>query len=110
MRNQRGMSLVEMMITSAMVLVVILSVTNSLKMASNFLNNVRGKRNRDRVISSTLSNVIQNVALYQKNYDLSEDQKNAMLVQNQLPIAWDQNTVVEVSKCPECPGRMGFIV
>jgi type II secretory pathway pseudopilin PulG len=108
--NHRGYTFVEILVTSALIIVVIFSVTTSLRMSQNFLSQVRGKRNRDRVVGSTLQNVVENISLFQKNFNVSKDWSDTLLDPQVLPLAWDQNVLTTKAECPSCPGRMGFII
>jgi prepilin-type N-terminal cleavage/methylation domain-containing protein len=108
--DQKGFTLIELLVTAALMLVVTMSITNSLRLANKFLNDTRSKRNRDRVISSTLQNIVENVGVYQKNFGLSAGAKTAMLDPSKLPIAWGQDVITTTTACPSCPGRMGFII
>lgn len=108
--NERGMTFIEILVTTGLILVVIMAVTTSLRMSESFLNRIRNTRNRDRVVGSTLKNVVENIALFQKNFDTSDNWAQTMLNPKKLPIAWDDNTVTDAISCPACPGRMGFII
>ena len=68
--NQRGFTLVEILVTMGLIVTVIFSVATALRMSQKFLADVRGKRNRDRVVGSTLKNVIENLSLFQKNFNV----------------------------------------
>jgi hypothetical protein len=109
-RNNRGLTFVEILVTAALIVVVIIAITNSLSLSQNFLTRIRGKRNRDRVVASTLQNVVENVSLFQKNFDTTPNWTNKLLDPAVLPIAWDQNNISTATACPKCPGRMGFII
>lgn len=109
-RGQVGFTLVEILVSSVMITVVILAVTASLRMTNKFFNDVRNKRNRDRVIANTLQNIVQNIGLFQKNYGLTETKRLEMLDKKNLPIAWGQDIVTTKELCPSCPGRMGFVI
>lgn len=104
------MTFIEILVTTGIILSVVLAITNSLNNTTAFLGRVRSTRNRDRVVTGILQDIVQNVSLYQKNFNLSAAQTEAMLNPQKLPIAWSQDTVVPVAQCPTCPGRLGFII
>jgi hypothetical protein len=62
------------------------------------------------VIGSTLQNVIENISMFQKNFDTSKAWSDTLLDPKALPLAWDQNLLTEAVNCPNCPGRMGFVI
>lgn len=109
--NQRGFTMIEVVVVSGLIVVVVFSLTTALRMSQQFLSQVRGKRNRDRVVSSTLKNVVENIALFQKNFNTSDDWAQTLLDPKALPIPWDDNSVYNsLQECPNCPGRMGFVI
>lgn len=109
--DQRGFTMMEILVVSGLIVVVIFSLTTSLRMSQQFLGQVRGKRNRDRVVSSTLKNVVENIALFQKNFNMGDDWAESLLDPKALPIPWDDNSVYNsLQECPTCPGRMGFVI
>jgi hypothetical protein len=110
MRKQRGYTFIEVAFTMGMIMMVAYGIAEAVRVSSEFTKLTHGKRNRDRVISNLLLNVVENISQYQKNFDGSEDWREKQLALDKLPLAWDQIKLVPVKECPECPGRMGFII
>lgn len=108
--NQKGVTLIEALISLALITVVVMSVTNSLRMADQFFSKAKLKRDRDQIVSSTLQGVLQNISLYQKNYQLTDQAREALLAESKLPFAWSENVFTTVDQCPTCPGRVGYII
>jgi prepilin-type N-terminal cleavage/methylation domain-containing protein len=108
----KGFSLVELMVSVAIfgtVVVIYIGITK------NFYQSNKGILETTVVnnyVNGIYNNIQSNIELYQVSYDSSKfrNMTSALSLQQNLPIAWDATKLEDVTSCPLCPGRMGYII
>ena len=112
MKNKNGFSFIEVIVASG-VLAVVIYIFGS---GSTFLSG----RNKDleellimeRHVNSLYENIQSNIDIYQITYDPKSfnDNSDPRTLSKYLPLVWDMNVLTSIESCPDCPGRMGFII
>ncbi len=108
--NQVGVSIIEVLFASAGLMIVFLaalSFANDIKKRSVLIS---GKRSYVSEYEKIANLIISDPKLFKISFDPSEKSKCALLDQAKLPIAWDHKNVYEIEDCPDCPGRIGYVI
>lgn len=108
--NQSGVSIIEVLFASAALMIVFLaalSFANDIKKRSVLISSKRSYVGEYEKIANL---IVSDPKLFKISFDPSEKSKCELLDQANLPIAWDHKNVYEVADCPDCPGRVGYII
>ncbi len=108
--NNSGMSIIEVLLASAAVLIVFLAAMSfalDIKKKSTLISS---KRSYSKEYEKIANLIISDPKLFKISFDPSEKTKCILLDQAKLPIAWDHKNIYELQDCPGCPGRVGFVI
>lgn len=109
-RGQKGFSLVGVLVAVALAGIMAMGAAEILSTSNKLLQQTRQLRDRDRVVGNLLNNVIDNLSLFQRDFNTSDTVVDNHLSMDRMPYAWDDDRVVPTSECRDCPGRMGFVM
>ena len=109
-RSRRGLSLVEILMAMTIAGVAIFVMISSMQTTMNAASKVNATRGREKALQTVLQTIIKNAPSYQVNFETSEAHLTKLLDPANLPWAWDEDRVLPVSQCPECVGRLGFVL
>ena len=112
MKNQKGFSLVEVLVASGVMGALIYVFGSGSAFLSSKNKNLEELMLMERHVNSLYENIQSNIDVYQITYDPTNFNNNAdpTKIAKYLPIAWDMKKLTTVSSCKSCPGRMGFII
>ena len=108
-QRQSGYSLVEILVALAIIVVV-----GSI-FSAGFLNyhNMQLKSKTSSTVMRHVNNLVENIRpnlqLYQINFDPNID-LDQRLQTGSLPMAWSRDYLGKAADCPQCPGRLGYIL
>jgi hypothetical protein len=108
--RQRGVTLVEILVgVGISTLLILLAATASYQIAK-----VNSKVSTSIVENRQLLNIVENirkgVSYYQIHFDDSPEIRNQVLATDKLIYAWSSQILANASECPDCPGRMGYMI
>ncbi len=109
-RSRRGLSLVELLMALAISGIAIFVMISSAQTTLSAASKVNATRGREKALQSVLQTIIKNAPSYQVNFDTSEAHVAKLLDPSKLPWAWDDGRVLPADQCPECAGRLGFVL
>ncbi len=112
MNNQKGFTLVEVMVTAGVLGTVLYLFTNGSSFLSQRNKQLEELMIMERHVNSLYENIQSNIDVYQITYDPKEFNDNAdpSKLAAYLPMAWDMKILTSVKNCTECPGRMGYAI
>src|SRR5690606_13649338 len=113
--SNRGFSLVETMLASAVMLIVFIALAAGLNHFFNAERRIRSLVREDQITASIIANVRANLDLYQQAfipYDPAGSPGEAAfpveataLVED-LPVAFNNQVMTDPANCPGCAGRL----
>lgn len=109
-RNQRGTTLVEMMMSVLILSGISYGVLAGMDAYSSRLGQTRSLQQRDKRIHALLETIRTNLGQYQLSYDNNEANADIFLDPAKLPLGWSMNQLAPVAECSKCPGRLGYLV
>lgn len=80
------------------------------------LTNVKEVAGRELEVNNVIENLRSNINLFQVNYNFTESQVSQMsetdlaLDVRKLPLAYNELGIFEASACPDCTGKLGYVV
>ena len=109
------MTLIELVVASGIFAIVSTGIIAGLSQLFKAQQRLQAKTTEDRIISALIENIRANVHLYQSSF-LPADSKDAndrpivdVMLQT-LPVAFSDSIMLPADECPECPGRLGFVL
>ena len=109
-KSKKGFTLIELIISAAILTVVSTGVFTSLNFYIKLTNRIVVNRLTSQHLVNLTINIRSNPGLYQASYDLSDTQINALLDEKNLPLAFTNNKIVKAENCKNCIGKLGFVV
>lgn len=112
MRNQKGFSLVEVMVALGVLGVVVYYFSSGTSFLSQRNKQLEELMIMDRHVNTLYENIQSNSDVYQITYDPKEFNDNAdpSKLKDYLPLAWDLKILTDKKNCEVCPGRMGYVI
>ncbi len=110
MNNQKGMSLVELLLASTIVLVSFGATFSFVLGVKKKTENLLNSRSRSVQIQKLAQNILADPKLFRVNFDPSEAEACRALADGDLPLVWDNINVYDKEDCPGCQGKLGFVV
>lgn len=110
LKNQKGFSILESLLGLAMITLVgsfFISGAMSLKKVSADSST---KNSLYKQINDVIESIRPNVRMYQINYFTSDQERNAALALETLPMSWGNGIISTAEKCSQCPGRYGYVI
>ncbi len=108
--NQSGMSIVEVLFASFALMIVFLAAMSFAVDIKKRTINISSKRSYVSEYEKIANLIISDPKLFKVSFDPSETTRCNLLDVAKLPIAWDQKDVYELEDCPNCPGRIGYVI
>ena len=112
MKNDRGVTLAELMVAVGIFGVVVYTLTGSSTFLNKLNSNVKNKLTVERTVISLSKALQSNISNAQITYDdstfMSMTSEEALF--KNLPLAWNDKVVVDVADCKSCKGRMGYVL
>ena len=108
--NQNGLTFLEVMISIAILASFSVAILAAFDSFSSRIHSTQALKAQDQQLHSLMNTLRTNVDLYQLNYDHKVNNIEIGLDPDNLPMAWGANVVTKASKCPNCPGRLGYVV
>lgn len=110
-KSELGMSLIEVMISSAIVVVALTGMTQIFLSVREQTVKLTKERGKSIEIRNVVASLFANTSHYKINFDPDPDAPCKELDKG-LPLAWDGTTLTDVADCkPNCPqGRVGFVM
>ncbi len=110
LKNQKGMSIIEVLLGLAMITLVgsffISGILNMKKIATD-----SGTKNSlYKQINDVIENIRPNVRMYQVNYTTTDKEREEALQVSKLPMAWGNGMMSTAAECSGCPGRYGYVI
>lgn len=112
MNNQKGFSLLEVMVAAGVMGVILYLFTDGTSFLSQRNKQLEELLIMERHVNALYENIQSNIDVYQITYNPREFNQNSdpSKIEKYLPMAWDMKVLTDVKNCPTCPGRMGFII
>ena len=112
-RNQKGVTLIEVVIGGALLATVLTLFINSGRMSSDLVENVELQTILGKNIQTYIESITSNIGYYQIDFEdvanFTEEEDSEKLSEL-LPLAWNKRVITEIELCDKCPGRLGFVV
>jgi len=108
--RQRGVTLVEILVGIGISTVLILLAVNASYQLAKVNSNVSTSIVENRQLLNIVENIRKGVSYYQIHFDESPEIRNQFLATDKLNFAWSSQIIAKASECPDCPGRMGYII
>lgn len=109
--NKKGFTLVEMMIAGGILAVVIMVTTQGMSVVFKEMRRTSELSEKRAVISNLMKSVRANPRLYQAHFiSYTDQEREAKLQKDNLPLAWDSNGIYEKADCASCVGRLGIMI
>lgn len=112
MKNQKGFTLVEVLIAGGILAAVVYWFAGGTTFLSKRNKQLEELMIMERHVNALYENIQSNIDVYQVTYDPREFNDNAdpSKLKDYLPMAWDMKILTDVKNCKECPGRMGYVI
>lgn len=111
--HKKGMSMVELMVASAVLALVMLAAVSGVRFLQSSVQTSHTLKAEQAVILNLVESVRSNPRSIQAFYSNNEiSVADTLLSRDQLAIAWSPSQIVNVSECGDnCPkGRMGYVM
>lgn len=109
-KNQNGNSIVEVLVASVILLTAFLGMLSYVVGLKNSTQKMLTSRSRMVQIQKVVDLILSDPKLFKVNFDITEAATCAALENSSLPMAWDDKGIYEISDCPGCRGRMGYVI
>lgn len=125
LRDESGMTMVEVLIGAAIIGLSMQAFVAGIEYLRQSYRQTRLRITEDRQISALIASMRANISKFQVSTQYvgstvtvpdgnggsnTVDFVDAMLDDNNLPIAWDEYVMTTPQNCPDCVGRMGYVV
>ena len=110
MKNQKGVSLMELMVIIGIVGVLIFLLIEGNRYMRTSLNISSNEIALNKTISSYIQNIGINIRYYQVTTTAKADEFETLADVSSLPLAWNDKIITSVDQCSTCAGRMGFVI
>lgn len=107
LKNERGMGLVEVMVSLGILFTMTAIVTSTMSLFMNYKKHLMVKRAMHQIVGDLMNNLIADGTGYQVTQAADVE---TVLSLNNLPMAWSSKIVTRKDQCPSCPGLFGYIV
>jgi hypothetical protein len=80
------------------------------------INSVKKQSTRGNSLQNTIYSVVNeiqsNVSIHKVSFDPSEFLKTTdpVKLRESLPLSWDDDVIIFRDQCPQCPGRLGYVI
>ncbi len=110
-----GFSLLEVLIGLGLLGLGIVGVLRSTHFLAKGTRHLTSISARDRVVTSLVSEIQSNPKMYQITPEAAQavDGAGRLITElklSVLPLAWSNSFFGDVSACPKCPGRLGYVI
>ena len=111
-RNNRGFTIVEIMVTSVIGVMTALVVAGYLSYLSKLSQEMKIRRISGNIVHSISESIRFNLSLFQVTFDNSEDKEKSMLLPANLPLGISNSTLVQRTDCVKygCQAYLGYII
>lgn len=109
-QQQKGNSMIEILIASAIVIIVFSSTLTYVVHIKKNTQQVISSRSRSVQIQKIVQMIMSDPKLFKVNFDASEVATCTALKNEDLPLAWDDHNIYELADCPGCKGRLGYVI
>ena len=112
MKNEKGFTLVEVMVAAGVLAVVVYIFSGGTSFLAIRNKQLEELMIMERHVNALYENIQSNIDVYQVTYDPQEFNENAdpSKLNKYLPLAWDMKILTSVDNCENCPGRMGYVI
>jgi len=107
---QKGFTIVEMLVTAALLLVMIMTGTRVVLTMKQVTQSVSSKISENQQMQNVLENIVKGFSLHQISFDDTSVAKDAFFADPNYRFAWGGDIFAMESECPHCPGRMDFFI
>lgn len=106
------MTLAEMMVGLGLFSIVTYQFIGGSNFLRTFSNETAESVSLENIVNSIYENVSTNISLYKVDYDPEEFLKavSANELEKKLDYAWSKDQFVPKAECPQCPGRLGYVL
>lgn len=109
--SQKGFTLIESLVACGLVMILAFVASYSYVSNKNMISQGTAQNLSNVQVNNILDSVRSSVQNYQVNFQISSAAQAAtLLAMDQLPMAWDVNTITTATSCATCRGRFGFII
>lgn len=109
-KNQRGNSLIEILIACAIVLIAFTSTMAFVLSIKKDTQKLLTSRSRSVQLQKIVQLLLADPKLFKVNFNPTEAATCAALKTADLPLGWNDNSINEVADCKGCQGRLGFVI
>ena len=109
MRNEKGFSLIEVLVATAILSVLAVSMMSVLSLSASQQTGMVANVTEDKMVSDIVEQVTSNPDMYQKYFAPTSANLEDALAPEQLPLAWSKDFLGPATQCPACPGRVGYV-
>lgn len=110
LRNQKGLSILEVLIGFAMIALVGSFFVSGMVGLRKVAKDSGTKNSIYKQINDVIESIRPNVKMYQVNYFTSDEERERALAVDKLPMAWGNGVIADKKDCAACPGRYGFVI
>ena len=107
--NQKGFSIIETLVGLALIGIVMATFIGGLSALQDMKGNADELRLLNREVNDIIESIRPNLKSYQISYDESKSNAERLAV-GSLPMAWGNGVKSTAEKCPNCPGRFGYVI
>lgn len=110
--NNKGFSLVEIIVSLGVLGATVFLGTMALKNISVTEKEVRNDTTLDNTVHSLVGAIRSNILMQKVNFNAQTFLETTSVdkVKEILPLAWNHSIIVPKEECPDCPGRIGYVV
>lgn len=108
--NQKGMTLVEVLVAAAIVVIAFVGVTSFVLAVKGKTHSLLISRSSSIQTQRLVQMLMSDPKLFRVNFDPSESSTCEVLRTSELPLAWDSENIYAVDECPTCAGRIGYTI
>ncbi len=109
-RNRRGSSFVELLISGAIVLAAFVGTMSFVVNVKNKTQLMLSKRSRSVQLQKVAQMILADPKLFKVNFDPSETATCQALETDSLALGWDDTRIANVEDCIGCKGRLGYVI
>lgn len=113
LKNSVGFGVLEIMISLGILGVATYAILNGLDFLTSSKQNVEKKVYLENILSNIVESARANIAMEKVDFDADNTfLKNSVYedVRNSLNLRWVKDGIVRASDCPNCTGRIGYVV
>lgn len=111
-KNNKGFTIVEIMVTSVIGIMTALVVAGYLSYLSKLNQEMKIRRISGNIVHSISESIRFNLSLFQVTFDNSEDKEKAMLKPENLPLGISNSKLIQRTDCVKwgCQAYLGYII